>query len=358
LRIFSLKPKSLKDINFVTSLFEAFSYYISQAKATERAQSMSLNVALQMDPIETINIDSDSSFALGLEAQRRGYTVFHYLPQDLSLRGTALTATARKMELRREKGNHYTKGEDFTLDMADIDLVLMRQDPPFDIAYITATHLLEHVGRKTLVLNDPVSVRNAPEKLFVTHFLQFMPPTLISRNTNEIKAFRREFKNIILKPLHGNGGSQIFHITEDSDNFNALLEMFETTYKEPFMLQQYLPAVRQGDKRIILIDGRPAGAILRVPPAGDVRANLHVGGRAEKTSLTRREEEICAALGPELKKRGLVFTGIDVIGDYLTEINVTSPTGILPINRLNNTCLEAELWDVFEDRLNQKKASA
>lgn len=312
---------------------------------------MRFKVAVQMDPLESINIDTDSSFALMLEAQKRGFEVFHYLASDLSLRGGALTARARKTELRREKGRHFTFGEDFTLDLSTVDLVLMRQDPPFDMAYVTATHLLEHLEGKTLVLNDPVSVRNAPEKLLATHFSRFMPETLISRNINEIKAFRKEFKDIILKPLHGNGGSQIFHITEDSDNFNALLEMFAQTYKEPFMIQRYLPEVRKGDKRIILIDGQPAGAILRVPPSGDVRANLHVGGHAEKTTLTAKEQEICAALGPELKKRGLVFTGIDVIGDYLTEINVTSPTGIMAINRLNGVTLESDLWDVFENKI-------
>lgn len=315
-----------------------------------------LKVAIQMDPIEHINISGDSTFMLALEAQRRGYQVYHYLPQNLSLRGTTLTARGRRLEVRREAGNHYTYGEMQKLDLGEFDLILMRQDPPFDMSYITATHLLEHLAhRKSLVLNDPKEVRNAPEKLLVTHFGEFMPDTLISKNKNEIKEFREEFGEVVLKPLHGNGGFQIFHITKDDENFNVLLEMFDSTYKEPFMIQRYLPAIRQGDKRIILIDGEPAGAVMRIPAKGEARANLHVGGRAEKTALTPREREICAALGPELRKRSLVFTGIDVIGDYLTEINVTSPTGIQEINRLDDVSLEVQLWDAFERRMADRR---
>ncbi|MCC6598889.1 MAG: glutathione synthase [Alphaproteobacteria bacterium] len=310
-----------------------------------------LKIAIQMDPVENINIHGDSSFMLALEAQSRGYALYHYLPQDLTLRQGRLTAHGRTLGVRHEAGNHYTYGETEILDLESFDLILMRQDPPFDMAYITATHLLEHLSGKTLVLNDPKEVRDAPEKLLVTHFHEFMPETIISRNINDISSFRSEFKDIVLKPLHGNGGAQIFHIAEKDENYNALLEMFSTTYKEPFMIQRYLPAIRQGDKRIILIDGHPAGAMMRIPAQGEARANLHVGGRAEKTTLTRREHEICEALGPELRKRTLVFAGIDVIGDYLTEINVTSPTGIQEINRLDNTALESQLWDAFEQRL-------
>lgn len=314
-----------------------------------------LKIAIQMDPMESINIAGDSSFMLALEAQRRGHELYHYLPQDLSLRNGILTARGRSMSVRREAGNHYTYGECSKLALEDFDLILMRQDPPFDIAYITATHLLEHLKGKTLVLNDPKEVRNAPEKLLVTHFGEFMPETLISRNRQEIKEFREEFGEIILKPLHANGGFQVFHITQEDDNFNVLLEMFGSTYKEPFMVQRYIPAIRQGDKRIILIDGEAAGAVMRVPPKGEARANLHAGGRAEKTDLTPREKEICEALRPELRKRGLVFTGIDVIGGYLTEINVTSPTGLQEINRLDGVSLEVQLWDAFERRVAEKK---
>ncbi len=312
---------------------------------------VSYQIALQMDPMDRISVRTDSTFVLGLEALKRGYTLFHYTPDTLTLRGKTLTAQARSLTLRRDLSNPYTLGDPFTLDLSTMDLILMRQDPPFDMAYITATHLLEHLSTQTLVLNDPKEVRNAPEKLLVTHFSELMPETLITRNKCDIKQFRDEFKNIVLKPLHGNGGSQIFHITPENDNFNALLEMFEDLYKEPFMLQRYLPEIRQGDKRIVLVDGVPKGAVLRVPKTGEARANLHVGGRAEKTTLTRREHEICEALGPELRRRGLVFTGIDVIGDYLTEINVTSPTGLQEINTLDHVTLEADLWDAFEARL-------
>jgi glutathione synthase len=312
---------------------------------------MSLAVAIQMDPIETINIDADSTFALALEAQRRGHTLHHYLPRQLTLTDGRLTARARPLEVRRERGRHFTLGAPETLALAQMDVILMRQDPPFDMAYITATHLLEHVRDEVLVINDPVSVRNAPEKLFATHFPGLMPPTLITSDRDAIMEFRREHGEIILKPLFGNGGAGVFRLGPADENLNALLELFTQIYREPIIVQRYLPEIRQGDKRIILVDGEAAGGVLRVPPAGEARANLHVGGTAVKTVLTAREHEICAAIGPTLKEQGLVFVGIDVIGDYLTEINVTSPTGIQEINRLDGVALETKVWDAIDDRL-------
>jgi glutathione synthase len=310
---------------------------------------MGLDVAIQMDPIDAINIEADSTFALALEAQLRGHILFHYLPQDLSLSHGNVVATARPLEVRRVRGDHYTLGEPRAIDLADVDIVLMRQDPPFDMAYITATHLLQHVHPRTFVVNDPVEVRNAPEKLYVAHFPELMPPTLITSDRQLIKAFRAEYKDIIIKPLFGNGGAGVFHIRPDDDNLNALLEIFTSLYREPVVVQAYLPEVREGDKRIILIDGRAAGGITRIPPAGEARANLHVGGVAMATTLTSRELEICETIGPELKKRGLIFVGIDVIGGYLTEINVTSPTGIQEIGRFDGVSLEADLWDAIEE---------
>ena len=312
---------------------------------------MGLVVAIQMDPIENINIDADSSFVLALEAQSRGHAIYHYLPRHLSLRGRRVTAKGRRLTVRREHGHHHSFGPVETLDLATVDVVLMRQDPPFDMGYITATHILEHLRESTLVVNDPVSVRNAPEKLFATHFATLMPPTVVTSDRDEIVAFRREHGEIILKPLFGNGGAGVFHLRPEDDNLNALLEMFTTFYREPIMVQRYLPEVRQGDKRIILIDGVAVGGVLRVPPDGEARANLHVGGSAKKTTLTRREQEICAALGPVLREQGLVFVGIDVIGDHLTEVNVTSPTGLQEINRLDGKQLEAQIWDAIEARL-------
>lgn len=312
---------------------------------------MGLAVAIQMDPIETINIDTDSTFVLALEAQRRGHALHHYLPRELTLRDGRLTARARRVELRRERGRHFSLGTAETLELAAMDVILMRQDPPFDMAYITATHLLEHVRDRVLVVNDPVSVRNAPEKLFATHFPGLMPPTLITSDRDEIVAFRREHGEIILKPLFGNGGAGVFRLSPADENLNALLELFTQLYREPIIVQRYLPQIRQGDKRIILVDGEPLGGVLRVPPAGEARANLHVGGKAVKTTLTAREREICAAIGPTLKEQGLIFVGIDVIGDYLTEINVTSPTGVQEINRLDGAALEKQVWDAIEARL-------
>jgi len=317
---------------------------------------MGLVVAIQMDPIHSVNIDADSTFVLALEAQARGHALYHYSPRALSLKDGRVTAKGQRLEVRRERGRHYTLGPLETIELAAADVILMRQDPPFDMGYITATHILEHLSKTTLVVNDPVSVRNAPEKLFATHFPDLMPPTLVTSDRDEIVAFRREHGEIILKPLFGNGGAGVFHLRPEDDNLNALLEMFTTFYHEPIMVQRYIPAVRQGDKRIILIDGEAAGAVLRVPPEGEARANLHVGGQALKTELTRREREICAALGSVLKDQGLVFVGIDVIGEYLTEINVTSPTGLQEINRLDGKQLECQVWDAIEARLRARGA--
>ena len=311
---------------------------------------MSLAVAIQMDPIESVNIDADSSFVLGLEAERRGHALFHYLARDLFFRDGRVFATVRPMHLRRERGHHASMGAPEVLDLAGLDVILMRQDPPFDMSYITATHLLEHVHPRTLVVNDPVHVRNAPEKLFVTHFEGLMPPTLITSDARQIKAFREQHKDIIVKPLFGNGGAGVFHIAPEDENLNALLEMFTQLYREPVIVQRYLPEVRQGDKRIVLVDGVAAGAINRVPPPGEARANMHAGAEPRPAKLTQREREICTAIGPTLKEHGLIFVGIDVIGDYLTEINVTSPTGIQEVKRFGGKDIAALIWDAIEKR--------
>ncbi len=311
---------------------------------------MALQVAIQMDPMEGINVAADSTFVIALEAQARGHALFHYLPRDLILTDGKLTARARSLSVRRD-APHYALGLPRMLDLAGVDVVLMRQDPPFDMAYITATHLLEHVSRKVLVVNNPVGVRNAPEKLFATHFMGLMPPTLITSDPEAIADFRRRHGDIILKPIFGNGGAGVFHLKPNDDNLNALLEMFTRLYREPIIVQRYLPEIRLGDKRIILIEGEPVGAVLRVPKAGEARANLHVGGQAQKASLSKRDREICAAIGPTLREQGLVFVGVDVIGDYLTEINVTSPTGIQEINRLDGVRLETGVWDAIDARL-------
>ncbi|WP_343564471.1 glutathione synthase [Kiloniella sp. b19] len=314
---------------------------------------MTLRVAIQMDPVSTIQIDGDSSFVLGLEAQKRGYQVYHYLPRDLSMHGTQVVARARPVTFQRVADNPAILGEPEIVDLAeDIDVILMRQDPPFDMSYITATHLLDHVHPRTLVVNDPSWVRNCPEKLFITEFPELMPPTLISSDPRAIHDFRAEHRDIIVKPLYGNGGAGVFHIKPDDENLNSVLELFDNLYREPIIAQAYLPAVRQGDKRIILIDGEPAGAINRVPAEGEARSNMHVGGRADASGLTERDREICARIGPTLKERGLIFVGIDVIGDVMTEINVTSPTGIQEINRYNGVTLEADIWDAIEAQLN------
>jgi glutathione synthase len=314
---------------------------------------MSLAVAIQMDAIESIDIDADSSFVLALEAQRRGHALYYYLPHALTFEDSRLYARAQRLELRREKGNHFSLSDSERLDLATMDVVLMRQDPPFDMAYITATHLLEHIHPKTLVVNDPVSVRNAPEKLFVTHFRELMPPTLITSSREEVEAFRRAHKDIIVKPLFGNGGAGVFHVSPEDENLSALLELFTELYREPLIVQQYLPAVRKGDKRIILVDGEPAGAINRVPPPGEARSNMHAGGKPLKSKLTSREREICEAIGPTLREKGMIFVGIDVIGDWLTEINVTSPTGIQEINRFDNVSIEGLVWDAIESRVSE-----
>jgi glutathione synthase len=311
---------------------------------------MTLTVAIQMDPIEAVNIAADSTFALALEAQQRGHALLYYHPRQLSFRDGVVTATVRPLSVRAVKGDHFTLGEPVRFDLSEADVVLLRQDPPFDMGYITNTHLLERIHPKTLVVNDPAEVRNAPEKLFVTTFKNVMPPTLITQDPAEIRAFRAEHKDIILKPLYGNGGAGVFRLKPEDENLGSLLEMFSAFYREPIMVQRYLPEVRQGDKRIILVDGEFAGAINRVPAAGEARSNMHVGGRPEAVEPTARDLEICAIIGPELKKRGLIFTGIDVIGGYLTEINVTSPTGIQEIKRFGGPDGASLIWDAIEKR--------
>jgi glutathione synthase len=310
-----------------------------------------LNVAIQMDHIRSIDIDADSTFVLALEAQKRGHKVYHYHPRQLAFAGGKLTATAEPMQVRRRKGDHFTLGKPRTIDLADMDVVLLRQDPPFDMSYITTTHLLEHVHPKTLVVNDPAEVRNAPEKLYVTRFPRLMPPTLISSERAPIVAFRKRHKDIILKPLYGNGGAGVFHVAPADENLNALLEMFTQFYREPIIAQKYMPEVRTGDRRIILIDGEAAGVINRIPAKGEARANMHVGARPVKATLTKRDREICNAIGLDLKSRGLIFVGIDVIGGYLTEINVTSPTGLQEVNRFDKVSLESDIWDAIEKRV-------
>jgi glutathione synthase len=319
---------------------------------------MSLAVAIQMDPLETVDIDGDSSFALALEAQARGHGLYHYLPRQLSYRNGRVVASARPFRVRRERGRHVEFGAPETIDLATLDVVLMRQDPPFNLAYISATHLLDRVHPRTLVVNDPHHVRNAPEKLFVTQFAELMPPTLITYELEEIRAFRREHGDVVVKPIYGNGGAGVFHLRPDDTNLGSLVELFRTYLDEPLMVQRYVPEIRQGDKRVILIDGKPAGALNRVPAAGEARANLHVGGRAEKAELTKRDLEICEMVGPTLHERGLILVGIDVIGDWLTEINVTSPTGLQEIDRFDGVNLAGRVWDVVEGRINRRTEHA
>jgi len=320
-----------------------------------------LKVAIQMDPIETINIDADSSFALMLEAQKRGHSLWHYEVRHMALREGVqrqgarreerLAARARPVTVQRQYGAHHKFGEAAWLDLAAMDVVLMRQDPPFDMAYITATHMLEHIQPGTLVVNDPAAVRNAPEKLLVTHFPDLMPPTMITWDLEAIRSFRQQHKDIIVKPLFGNGGAGVFRIKPDDENLAALLEMHFARSREPLMFQRYEPAVRKGDKRIILVDGEPMGVVNRVPAEGEARSNMHVGGRPEKCTLTARDREICAAIGPTLREQGMIFVGIDVIGDWLTEINVTSPTGIQEIDRFDGISIEAAIWDRIEAKV-------
>jgi glutathione synthase len=305
-----------------------------------------------MDPLETINVAGDSTFALMLGAQARGHRLYHYLAGDLSWDAGRVHARARPVEVWRDRTPHFTAGDAVALDLgADVDVVLMRQDPPFDIAYITATHLLEAVAGETLVVNDPAAVRNAPEKLFVLKFADLMPETLITRSLDEVRAFRALHGSIVIKPLHGNAGAAVFKLAADDGNLGALVELFGQVWREPFMVQRFLPKVSEGDKRIVLIDGAVAGAINRLPRAGEIRSNLAAGGSAQPAELTPREAEICARLGPELKRLGLVFVGIDVIDGWLTEINVTSPTGIVAIDRFNGTDTPARFWNAVEARL-------
>ncbi|MBB5987763.1 glutathione synthase [Sphingobium lignivorans] len=319
---------------------------------------MSLKVALQMDPMESLNIAGDSTFAIMLSAQARGHRLYHYRPDDMTWRDDRLYAQAREVTVQRVEGNHYRFGATVRLDLGrDVDVVWMRQDPPFDLNYITATHLLERITGETLVVNDPASVRNAPEKLYVLDFARFMPPTMITRSLDETRAFLAEHGEIVVKPLYGNAGSAVFRIGQDGGNLAALVELFGQMWVESFMVQAFLKDVAKGDKRIVLVDGEVAGAINRIPGQGEIRSNLAAGGTAAKTDLTPDELEICAALGPELRQKGLLFVGIDVIGGkYLTEINVTSPTGIVAMDAFNGTDTGAMIWDAVERRLRERAA--
>ena len=311
---------------------------------------MGLAVAVQMDPIERINIRGDSTFALLLEAQQRGHAIAYYTPDKLALREGRVFATVRPLTVRDREGDHFSLGEARVADLSKLDVVLMRQDPPFDLAYITTTHLLERVQPKTLVVNDPAQVRNAPEKMFVMEFPELMPPTLITRELAEIKAFRAEHGDIVMKPLYGNGGAAVFRLEKNDLNYGSLYDLFAATFREPWVVQRFLPGVRQGDKRIILVDGEFAGAVNRIPAADDLRSNMVRGGAATATDLTPREHEICKRLGPALRERGLLFTGIDVIDGFLTEINVTSPTGIRAVKKLGGPDIAALIWDKIEER--------
>jgi len=311
---------------------------------------MPLKVAVQMDPIERINIRGDSTFALLLEAQKRGHRLSYYTPDKLAQRGDKVFATVQALDVRDDAGSHYTLGEAKRAELTEFDVILLRQDPPFDLAYITTTHLLERVHPKTLVVNDPALVRNAPEKIFVLEFSDLMPPTLVTRDLAEIKLFREEHGDIVMKPLYGNGGAAVFRLTREDLNFGSLYDLFATTFREQWMVQKFLPAVKNGDKRIILVDGEFAGAVNRVPAPDDLRSNMVRGGAAQATELTAREREICKRLGPALRERGLLFVGIDVIDDQLTEINVTSPTGLRAIKNLGGPDIAAMIWDKIESK--------
>jgi len=304
-----------------------------------------------MDPLENIDVSGDSTIALALEAQNRGHKLFHYLATSLTLHMTNVLARTRPFQIEKNKEQLFKIGEENFSSLDFMDVILMRQDPPFDMAYITATHLLEHLPQRTLVVNNPAAVRNAPEKLLVTHFPALMPPTLVTSDPIAAKEFRLEHQDLIVKPLFGNGGASVFHVGPKDKNFNVILETLHASLNEPLIIQRYLPEIRNGDKRIILIDGIPAGAINRVPMEGEVRANMHVGARAEPTNLTARDHEICEIIGPKLKEEGLVFVGIDVIGNYLTEINVTSPTGIQEYLRFTGINLASQIWDIIEGRV-------
>ena len=309
---------------------------------------MKLRVAVQMDHIRTVNIAGDTTFALSLEAQRRGHSLYHYTPDRLTQEDGRIFARVEEMQVRDVKGDHFTLGEPVRTDLSEMDVVLLRQDPPFDMNYITTTHMLERIHPKTLVVNDPAWVRNSPEKIFVTEFPDLMPATLITRDPLEVAAFRRQHGDIIVKPLYGNGGAGVFHLHDADRNLASLLEMFGQMFREAFIVQRYLKDVRKGDKRIILIEGEPVGAINRVPAETESRSNMHVGGRAEKSDLTEREREICARIGPSLKERGFVLVGIDVIGDWMTEINVTSPTGVREVKRFGGADIASLFWDAVE----------
>mgnify|MGYP001164403412 CR=1 FL=1 len=311
---------------------------------------MGLKVALQMDPIGAVNIDADSTFRIGLEAQARGHALFYYTPDRLSYREGRVLARGWPLTLRREKGNHFTLGEETEIDLESVDVVWLRQDPPFDMGYITTTHLLDRIHPRTLVVNDPFWVRNYPEKLLVLDFPDLTPPTLIARDLTTIREFKHRHGDIILKPLYGNGGAGVFRLDPNDRNLASLHELFTGISREPLIAQKYVPAVVRGDKRIILVDGEPVGAINRVPAEGETRSNMHVGGRPEKVGLTDRDREICAAIGPTLREKGQIFVGIDVIGDWLTEINVTSPTGIQELERFDGTNAAAKIWEAIEAR--------
>ena len=317
---------------------------------------MSLTVAVQMDPIEKINIAGDSTFALMLEAQARGHRLCCYTPDRLSLADGKIVAQVQDAMVRDVAGDHVTLGALRRFDLAQVDVVLLRQDPPFDLAYITSTHLLEMLPARTLVINNPASVRNAPEKLFVLQFPQLMPPTLITRDKAEIEAFRAEHGEVVMKPLHGHGGASVFKLTGADPNFGSLFDLFAATFREQWVVQKFLPQVAKGDKRIILVDGEAAGAVNRVPAENDIRSNMVRGGAAAATELSPREREICETIGPELKKRGLVFVGIDVIDGWLTEINVTSPTGLRAIKRLGGPDIAARIWDAIEAKAQARGA--
>ncbi len=312
---------------------------------------MPLEIAIQMDHVSTLSIAGDTTFALALEAQVRGHGLFHYMPDRLSMRDGTVSASCEPLTVRDVEDDHFVLGEPRHLDLSSVDVVLLRQDPPFDMNYITTTHILERIHPQTLVVNDPAWVRNSPEKIFVTEYPDLMPETLITKDAGAVDAFRREFGDIIIKPLYGNGGAGVFHLREDDLNMTSLLEMFEQMYREPFIVQRYLKDVREDDKRIILIDGEPVGAINRVPAETDARSNMHVGGQAMKTELTDREHEICTRIGPALRKRGFTLVGIDVIGGLLTEINVTSPTGIREVKNFGGADIAALFWDAVEAKV-------
>ena len=311
---------------------------------------MSLKVAIQMDPIAGVDIDADSTFRLAEEAQARGHALFYYHPEDLTFDRGHVRASGWDLTVRRARGDHFALGERRAVDLADWDVVLLRQDPPFDMSYITNTHMLERIHPKTLVVNDPFWVRNCPEKLLVLDFPELTAPTMIARSLADLRAFKAEHGDVILKPLYGNGGAGVFRLTPEDRNLNSLHELFSGVNREPLIMQKFLPAVSEGDKRVILVDGAPVGAINRVPAAGETRSNMHVGGRPEPTALTEREREICAAIGPTLRERGLIFVGIDVIGGVLTEINVTSPTGIQELERFDGTNVAEAIWQAIEAR--------